>query len=997
MNSTEGQSHKNQPPTGPNGHPLPRRAEPSKSVTLRHHALARDASNRNMPGSALRQETTIPSISRRVSSNESHETGQSDPKNWFDQSNENPAANFGNGAMDVDPPFFQRDSEMSNEDKSFAYNHQLTTTKLTTAPQSSSADDFRSVIDDLTVEIQNLKEELKRYKQTGPDMLRKEKLFEIKVHGLPNKKKRELEATLRDFAAGLGSSPDASSSQRNKKSSSSRHANRDRMYSASGSMSKHASSSSGSNFPPADSAYASMSVGAKSSGPSLARPMKGSKDANQKKVQNYLNDIPEGLYPRHMIMTERERKKLVVRRLEQLFTGKIGGRHVQQKQIVLQEGKPGEASIAVDTQPRVLTTLHEPPSLMTLPELAREAKIHPSEQQTLGKSSRPRDEGSAFASHGDQTEPSSNNHSTGSVGPNPSSPSRPLAPEQRPTRPRDLDPDRTQIPSENMDYIRHLGLAPPKLLPEQSMVPEDVHPDADGWVYLNLLCSLAQLHIINVTPDFVRLAVSEFSSQFQLSSDGRKIRWRGGSQGTKFSSDSSGYNSQQSPSHTDTDDSNTKSRKRQKTGRSVGDEQPDGSTKKVSKFGAPILTSSESFHYKPILVHRDSSNGRTSMDETISSSGQHEESNGDESRWGYSGSTSNQKKRRHDGAIIYYSGALFCTDLSGDPGDVSTSSNILSATQTTQDEQQQPHFDRSSRRRTSFGSSINYGPLGDGSPLQGSSYEMDVDGAERAPSPTTAETGVVNDVDLDLVWSDNDQHIDLQPLEPCGLGGVLPDDHFIVVVTTKRPKEEASPPNPSHQMSNENTDAIIRRMVSTSASPDLRPSELFPEHKTQPQLKIEYVSGGIKRLPPVSLPPPAMFLPPFSADDSTTEDMDDDDDDDTDSSNELIGRRMNLHRSNDYPDGIDLSSGDEDGEDPDDSPGEHNMYAVTADTRAQALPTRSRSGLRRGSSSVAAAVGTAREGSKSTATERTVPTGNASDGIADETSSGYSSSSEESS
>ncbi|KAK7423170.1 hypothetical protein QQZ08_009166 [Neonectria magnoliae] len=950
-----------------------------------------------MPGSILRKETTIPSISRRTSSNESHKTGQSDAKNWFDQSNENPTADFGNTIMDVDPPFFQKESDSSTEDKPFAYNHQLAPAKLTTAPQSSSADDFRSVIDDLTIEIQNLKEELKRYKQTGPDMLRKEKLFEIKVHGLPNKKKRELEATLRDFAAGLESSPDASSSQRNKKSSSSRHANRDRMYSASGSMSKHASSSSGSNFPPADSAYASMSVGAKSSGPSMARPMKGSKDANQKKVQNYLNDIPEGLYPQHIIMTDRERKKLVVRRLEQLFTGKIGGRHAQKKPTIPQEAKTTDASITVDPQPRVLTALHEPPSLMTMPELAREAKIHPSEQQSgnFGKNSRSRGEGSAFTSHGDQTDPGGNSNSTGSGAPNPSSPSRPAAPEQRPTRPRDLDPNRTQIPSENMDYIRHLGLAPPKLLPEQQKPPEDVHPDADGWVYLNLLCSLAQLHIINVTPDFVRLAVSEFSSKFQLSSDGRKIRWRGGSQGTKFSSDSSGYNSQQSPSPTDTDDSKKKSRKRQKTSRGVGVEEPEASDKKSSKFGAPVLTSSESFHYKPILVQRDSSNGRTSMDETISSFGPHDDSNGDESRWGNSGSTSNQKKRRHDGAIIYYSGAPFCTDLSGDPGDLSPPSNMLSTSQTTPDRHPQPRYNRS-HRRTSFGSSINYGPLIERTPFQRSSSEMDIDGAERVPSLTADDTANSSDVDLDLAWSDESQYMELHPLEPCGLGGVLPDDHFVVVVTTKRSKDEALPQNlPHHRPESDATaDGIIRRLSTLSTfSPN--PLPLRTEINNQLPLKIEYISGGIKRLAPVSLPPPAMFVPPFSADDSTTEDLNGSDDIDTDSSVGVMSQRVNPHRSNDYPDGVDLTSGDEDGEDPDDSPGEHNMYAVTGDIRAQVLPTRSRSSLRRGSSSVAAAVGTARGGSKSTTAERMVPTDGASAVITEGTSSGYSSSSEE--
>jgi hypothetical protein len=58
---------------------------------------------------------------------------------------------------------------------------------------SSSVDDYCSVIDDLTLEIQQLRKEVKRYKQPGPALLHKDKLFEIKVHRLPQKQKRQLE------------------------------------------------------------------------------------------------------------------------------------------------------------------------------------------------------------------------------------------------------------------------------------------------------------------------------------------------------------------------------------------------------------------------------------------------------------------------------------------------------------------------------------------------------------------------------------------------------------------------------------------------------------------------------------------------------------------------------------------------------------------------------------------------------------------------------------
>ena len=855
----------------------------------------------------------------------------------------------------VDPPFFQRESDSSNEEKPYPSHHQLHAPARLTA-QSSSADEYRSVIDDLTVEIQKLKDELKRYKQKGPDMLRKDKLFEIKIHGLPKRKKRELEATLRDFTVGLDSSLDAGSSSHQNKVS---RDQRERIYSASGSMSKHASSSSGSNNRPVDSAYASMSTGAHSSGASLSRPsMSARAKSSEQKVESYLRDIPEGLYPRHVLMTDKEKKKLVVRRLEQLFTGKIGGRFRRNQQQSsgsnIQSGNlapvMGEGQAQ---QQRPL--IHQPPLLGgqsttgsannnvgagngngngngkggdgQATELAREARILPLEQQSgHGKKSRSRDNGSASNSAGDQTESGGNGNTSGGTNP---SPSNPPLPEQRPTRLTDLDPDRVQVPSENMEYIKHLGLVPPELL----QVPtQDVHPDAEGWVYLNLLCNLAQLHMINVTPDFVRSAVSEISTKFQLSPDGRKIRWRGGTEGTRFSSDSSGDNDQANPELDDTDSNKDGSRKRQKTGHSTGDEIRSGSSSKnASKFGPQISASSESFHYKPLFVHQPSSGEQTSMDETLSSFGPVEESNVDDSRGGGfsgSGNTSSRRKRRRDGAIIYYSGAPFCTDLSGDPGDASPMTYMMSSGQEQQEDTSQ--FKRPVAVRSESGSSLSYRPLTEKMPLPETTTKMDIDTSDDVPSLTADSGDESGAADIAMSWSDQQQYIQVHALEPCGLGGVMPEDHFMVVVTTKRPKEEISPSVASGQKSRaeETTDGIIGRLASMSTSSPVPAGTIATSQADQPVVEIEYTSGRIKRLAPVRLPPPAIFFPPFSSDDSSEEDdeMMSEDGDDELESEEVASRRANLHHSDGYPDGVDLSSGDEDGEDPEDEPDTRGMY-----------------------------------------------------------------------
>lgn len=793
--------------------------------------------------------------------------------------------------------------------------------KLTGA-QSSSAGEYRSVIDDLTVEIQKLKEELKRYKQKGPDMLRKDKLFEIKIHGLPKRKRRELEATLRDFTASLDGSPNTSSSPRNKVSS--RHQNRDRMHSAaSGSVSKHAPSSSGSHTRPVDSAYHSMSTGAHSSGTSLYHPSTSRVKSSEQKVENYLRDIPEGLYPRHVLMTDKEKKKVIVRRLEQLFTGKIKNNQLLRSQTNTSGDQRGNMSgtqsstsvlapVVSESQDQQRAMIHQPPTLggMGNKEASREAVILPPEQQSSGKKSRSRDNGSASNSLEDQTESGGNGQSSG--GTNTSPTMQPL-PEQRPTRLKDLDPDRVQIPSDNMDYIKHLGLVPPELI---SVPTEDVHPDAEGWVYLNLLCNLAQLHMINVTPAFVRSAVSQISTKFQLSPDGRKIRWRGGQNGTKFSSDSSADNSGGSMDIDDTG-ATKHSGKRQKTDHS-NEFQSGSSSKRGSKFGHQASAHSDSFHYKPMFVHRDSSNEQISMDETLSSYGPAEDSNVGDSRWGQSGSSSNRRKRRHGGAIIYYSGAPFCTDLSGDHGDFSPTTYMTSSGHN--QEGYPTQFMRPLPQRSDSGSYLPFRPLSDKVPNPEKIFGMDI----NTPGLTTdLGDDITSEVDLDLQWSEEQQFLEVHTLEPCGLGGVLPEDHFMVVVTTKRPKEGIVLPG-QRSKTEQTTETIISRLASMSTSSPGPHS--ISRDTSPPAVKIDYVSGRIKRLQPVRLPPPAIFFPPFSSDSDSSGSEEFSELGDKLSSEELSSDRANIHRSDDYPDGVDLTSGDEDGEDPENEPDTQGMY-----------------------------------------------------------------------
>ena len=345
MADRQPKTHGIQPPPAwtERGHPWPRRTDAEKSVTLHHHRLARDATL-TAKGSAVGPNAAV--TARRNSSGESNDTRRSDPNNWFNKSNKTVTATYDDLGhnMDVDPPFYQQETDSSNELELPPRTHTQygqtvpghSLSRPAVADQSSTADDYRSVIDDLTVENKRLKEELKRYKQFMPDMMKKDKLFEIKFHGLPGGKKRELEATLRDFAASLEGSSETTSNERRSKPG--KHLKD--LYASRDSLAKHASYSSTTSRP-VDSAYASMSARRShapqsSTGPSLnGRPQLSfsrTMSSSDPKVESELLDTSDRLLARHVSMPDKDKKKLVVRRLEQLFTGKISGRTMPRKE-----------------------------------------------------------------------------------------------------------------------------------------------------------------------------------------------------------------------------------------------------------------------------------------------------------------------------------------------------------------------------------------------------------------------------------------------------------------------------------------------------------------------------------------------------------------------------------------------------------------------------------------------------------------------------------------
>jgi hypothetical protein len=641
-------------------HSPPGHAPPAAMQKLKPQQAIPDAGNASTQTEVTSNSDGSPSSLRplngRGSSGES-----SNADKWFDQSNNAPTNNS-NSYADNDPPFFMRHGSSSesppeghnlqrlhhlymNNDGSQSLPLRAGQMKIGNGtPGGSSAEDFRGVIDDLTIENKKLKRRLKKYEKLHDAHLKNDKLFEIRVHGLEADKKRELEELLRNFAGSLATQPPASGFPSNG------------YEGILPGLKSHQTASSQTSIHHTDSAYASMSASgqgssAPSGGGSKHRHIVQAAKSRQQNIHSFLHHIPEGLQPNHNpeAMTERAKKKLVVRRLEQIFAGTdaLAGPHHQalQQQDVSQmaahaDRKSGEAQ----------------GNQADMEGLRESAIMNQETEDPLDIGAKRRSAAKEHDSLNHQESEKVAEYDFADRSPDEK------ADEQRPTRPLDLDPDRAQIPADNVRYIRHLGFSPQD--PEYSRTPEDGH----GWVYLNLLVNMAQLHTIHVTAEFVRKAVTDCSDHFEVSEDGRKVRWKGGSRVTKTSS----YGGGSSRERTDEDTQSPRKKIKTANGRGAQTSRATSQGGNGTSVRKPQNELSR-LMYTPLFSHRSSSS-----DSAASSSEAEDEDDsplqhqpGAES----SAMTSSgvrtvvapKKKRSHDtGPIIFYNNARFCTDLSGD-------------------------------------------------------------------------------------------------------------------------------------------------------------------------------------------------------------------------------------------------------------------------------------------------------------------------------------------
>ncbi|KAK3674571.1 hypothetical protein LTR78_005657 [Recurvomyces mirabilis] len=807
----------------------PRRVAAQHSVSLLHGNLKQPARNESSEWSSGGNPLNLASVGTsnsslpsslqpfgQVSSGES-----SNVQEWFEKSNNavcDQAAPFKD-----ESPFFMRQSESSHEPASPALRYVDDNDGAPSPPfpaalmhlgtEGSSTDDFRGVIDDLTIENKRLKKRLRRYEKLHDSHLKDEKLFEVRIHGLPPHKKRELEETLRKFATGLGQQGQFPANG---------YEGLLPMPAAQKTTSSQASLLN-------DSAYASMSASGQggSSGPSsdtMYKRIKTSAASRHQNIHSYLHHIPGGLLPppNPATMTERAKKKLVVRRLEQIFAGK--GAPVTGHQQPMQQQEVSHMAARADR------SALEASGGRARQEGVREAHIM-SQDHEDAKQESPTELLAAMKSQ------AATIREQDSAGESPAH----TATEQRPTRPLDLDPQRAQIPADNVAYFRNLGFSPPE--PDSRRTPEEGH----GWLYLNLLINLAQLHTINVTMEYVQNAISEYSDRFEIPQDGRKVRWKGHQRKNKrHGNDGSGESAEQ----TNNASEDQSPRKRAKLSHRTGGHGTTWAPRHLSGAATSRSANESNRHtYTPLFSHREGSDGScdSSTDQDDNSSPFPTANAGDSSMMTRSGirtTTTRAKTIKDDGPITFYNDTRFCTDLSSErnPGDIRNAPAYVAFSAHPLGGLQNSPTIFAERRGPLHTTSKLPEPVDlDDDPIP---ENMEINFAESSPSASTGlgkQRTPIKDLHLEVT----------------GMGGVWPADHFQVDV-------QAHHVRPTQPMTRY-TPALPPKLAGLLRGD--RPKRVAVQHQV--------ISSSTKVLPPTELPPALGYMP-------FANDYHDDDDSDTD-------------------------------------------------------------------------------------------------------------------
>lgn len=661
------------------------------------------------------------------------------------------------------------------------------------------------MIDDLTVKNRLLRRKLRQYESLHCSHLQQEKLFEVRVHGLPPEKKGDLERALRKIAASVEEPP--------------RTEYFDKPNLPNSSASKNACKSLDPYPTPVDSAYASTNTSELVSNPvscpgkSTADKGMSATDGKLDELASYTEAMPQTLVPlQHSSdLTEKLKKQMVVQRLEQMFTGKSAP--CRQSEFSHQQQDVSNSATAIENGASQVR------GNMNAPEGAREARILPQGFEIALESA---------------SEGRSNNNEEGNFSSNSTGTSNEGTPDQRPTRPMDLDVHRMQVGAEHMEYIRHLGLASPVRHSNNSNSEE-------GWVYLNLLGSMAQLHTFNVTPEFVRKAIKDCSSKLELSPDGQQIRWSGVEDSPAEKSDNAVGCANRDPGN-----ASAKAETLNSVGVSTNESVP-ASTKDSSHSSTG--TNYNDLVYKPLFHHEIQSDDDfdlhgSDVDFATESRNAADVSNGSCALQPHRTGRSS-KSRSDSGPIVFYKGA-FCTDLSGNTCPTSSEASYCRYTQLPLGAVDEPAHSE---------------PDPDHELLQCSSLK-------KTPSDTSLGTSEAAlyfpDMEsLSIEASDGDD----EPMifEASGLGGIQPEDNFVVHVNVHHPRPGKHSPRLSPFSNPRGNIRKIHHKMPSGSTAAFHARQSIPSKDMSSKCQDKILWTKTTKLPPSTLPPASYLCEPLSS------------------------------------------------------------------------------------------------------------------------------------
>ncbi|KAL9611605.1 MAG: hypothetical protein Q9167_003763 [Letrouitia subvulpina] len=785
-----------------------------------------------------------------------------DAERWYLDANQSGAATGTIPFVDDDPPFFLRQSPFYDGSLQESPSHR-SSFRLTdahhAAPLTHSAlsrlelseenpNIYRDVIDDLTVQNKKLSRRIEQYERLYESHLTDSKLFDVHVHNLSAQKKRELEGLLRDFACGLETVPSG-------------EATRQRVPETLPSFDnavptiEKPSSATTTYKRPLDSTYASISASGQTRVSFCHHIGSSSKAPDDSTSADQPNLIAEpkcsSLSPsssHSSAESDKGKKSLVVQKLERLFTGD----DVYNSPVNSSIGYQSTSPLTVEAENMAINKQANTGNFNK--QVHRTTRIWQDSNATQAHSTAP-----------ETLEPQPLDNAIDESGTTHKSPGlySHAKSEQQPMDSLDQNLSQSQSMTKGIGYIRHLGIT-------SSSMKDKPHSN-DDWIYINLLTSMAQLHTLNVTPSFVRQAIVECSTHLELSEDGRKVRWRTGSEHSKSPLDHENFDGSNGvrnklPTETPCVEDQDQTSVTELSGQgshsvTFADETRSTGTSLGRMEQVPRLEQRQNFlssRYEPLFVHHQDSDDQEIIENEDASSMSSTEALSDDMSFGANSHRDSVAKipKLPSGPIIFFNKASFCIDKSR---------NAL----------KELNRDISYARTTSGTIAQNRGPS---SKLHGSKWrKRRLFTKILITEPNADQRGARMDTPLvqvhEYACPQTENPVSSGAIgfdwEASGLGSVQLDDNFVVDVRTRRTRQPRKIQSCSRQ---------------THLSCRIPDTHLEVSHGKQSSrtssdtTKIEsrIVSSIQTKLPPSQLPPPSYAWPPSPSDttDSGSEDFD---------------------------------------------------------------------------------------------------------------------------